>query len=47
MTPMAFVPPGINGLEETILYSRDAAGRLAEVISPEGKTSMPMTNPAG
>ncbi|ENK9248215.1 RHS repeat protein, partial [Escherichia coli] len=27
-----------NGLEETILYSRDAAGRLAEVISPEGKT---------
>ncbi|HDC8882580.1 TPA: type IV secretion protein Rhs, partial [Escherichia coli] len=28
----------VNGLEETILYSRDAAGRLAEVISPEGKT---------
>ncbi|HCY2364328.1 TPA: hypothetical protein O1I97_005349, partial [Escherichia coli] len=22
----------VNGLEETILYSRDAAGRLAEVI---------------
>ncbi|EIL2378587.1 type IV secretion protein Rhs, partial [Escherichia coli] len=28
----------VNGLEETILYSRDAAGRLAEVITPEGKT---------
>lgn len=28
----------VNGLEETILYSRDAAGRLAEIISPEGKT---------
>ncbi|HAV7683729.1 TPA: hypothetical protein JK765_003801 [Escherichia coli] len=28
----------INGLEETILYSRDAAGRLAEIITPEGKT---------
>ncbi|EOU8816940.1 type IV secretion protein Rhs, partial [Escherichia coli] len=28
----------VNGLEETILYGRDAAGRLAEVISPEGKT---------
>ncbi|EOW9937110.1 RHS repeat domain-containing protein, partial [Escherichia coli] len=26
----------VNGLEETILYSRDAAGRLAEVITPEG-----------
>uniref|UniRef100_UPI0005EB46E5 RHS repeat-associated core domain-containing protein n=1 Tax=Escherichia coli TaxID=562 RepID=UPI0005EB46E5 len=25
-------------LEETILYSRDAAGRLAEIITPEGKT---------
>ncbi|EJW5675384.1 type IV secretion protein Rhs, partial [Escherichia coli] len=28
----------VNGLEETILYSRDAAGRLAEIITPEGKT---------
>ena len=28
----------VNGLEETILYSRDDAGRLAEVITPEGKT---------
>ncbi|HCS5823904.1 TPA: hypothetical protein ACGRT0_004485, partial [Escherichia coli] len=28
----------VNGLEETILYGRDAAGRLAEVITPEGKT---------
>lgn len=28
----------VNGLEETILYSRDAAGHLAEVITPEGKT---------
>ena len=28
----------VNGLEETILYSRDAAGRLAEIIAPEGKT---------
>ncbi|EFA4365581.1 TPA: PAAR/RHS domain-containing protein [Escherichia coli] len=27
----------VNGLEETILYGRDAAGRLAEVITPEGK----------
>ncbi|HDX7325735.1 TPA: RHS repeat protein, partial [Escherichia coli] len=28
----------VNGLEETILYSRDTAGRLAEIITPEGKT---------
>ncbi|HBM2004184.1 TPA: RHS repeat domain-containing protein [Escherichia coli] len=28
----------VNGLDEVILYSRDAAGRLAEVITPEGKT---------
>lgn len=28
----------VNGPEETILYSRDAAGRLAEIITPEGKT---------
>ncbi|EII2925367.1 TPA: hypothetical protein KHU95_004756, partial [Escherichia coli] len=28
----------INGREETILYNRDATGRLAEVITPEGKT---------
>lgn len=37
MTLMACVPPGQRP-EETILYSRDAAGRPAEVITPEGKT---------
>lgn len=37
----------VNGLEETILYSRDAAGRLAEVITPEGKTQYLKAQSAG
>ncbi|EHL0354717.1 hypothetical protein DT313_005303, partial [Escherichia coli] len=28
----------VNGLDETIVYTWDAAGRLAEIIAPEGKT---------
>lgn len=27
----------VNGLEEIIFYSQDAADRLTEVITPEGK----------